>query len=111
MTSLFSKLNLAHIVSLFLLLLLCLTLSPTVGLLSGVSSVFGYGVGLSVDSTSVLNGYAIADDSYTNGFRFRMRVTVDNPAESSLFSKFKWTGQRSVEVRRSQRQLICLLIS
>jgi hypothetical protein len=88
MTSLFSRLNSAHVVSLSLVAAAFVLLSPTSGSLSGISSVFGYGAGISVDTTSVLNGYAVADDSYPNGFKFKMRVTIDNPAESSLFLRF-----------------------
>ena len=75
----------AHVVSVFLVAAVFALLAPTS---SGVKSVFGYGAGLSVDNTTVLNGYAVADDSYANGFKFRMRVTVDSVHEDNLQLRF-----------------------
>lgn len=83
-----SQVRLSHIASIAVVAASFVLLSPTAGTLGGVKSVFGYGAGLSVDNTSVLNGYAIADDTYTNGFRFKMRVTVDSPSENALQVRF-----------------------
>ncbi len=88
MNTLFHRFKTAHMVSIAIVATAFVLLSPTSGSLSGVASVFGYGAGISVDSTAVLNGYAMADDSYTNGFRFRMRVTVDSALENTLQLKF-----------------------
>ncbi len=88
MRSLFQRLNSAHVVSLAIVASTFVLLSPTSGSLSGVASVFGYGAGISVDNTTVLNGYAVADDSYTNWFRFRMRVTIDSALENRLQVRF-----------------------
>lgn len=86
--NLFRSLKFAHIASIALVASTFALLSPTTGSLSGVANVFGYGAGLSVDSTTVVNGFAIADNTYDNGFKFRMRVTVDSPSESNLKLKF-----------------------
>lgn len=86
--NLFRSLKFAHIASIALVASAFALLSPTTGSLSGIANVFGYGAGLSVDSTTVLNGFAIADDTYTNGFKFRMRVTVDSALENRLQLKF-----------------------
>jgi hypothetical protein len=53
-----------------------------------VKTVFGYGAGLSVDNTAVLNGYAVADNNYDNGFKFRLRITVDSQLENRLQVRF-----------------------
>ncbi len=87
-STLFGRLRFAHVASIAIVVSTFALLSPSVGSLSGVQSVFGYGAGLSVDSTTVLNGFAVADDSYANGFRFVMRVTVDDPTEDNLQLKF-----------------------
>ncbi len=63
-------------------------ITPTLSGVGNVDSVFGYGAGLSVDNTTVLNGYAVADNSYDNGFKFRMRVTIDSALENGLALKF-----------------------
>lgn len=86
----FPKINyVSHITSLAIVISAFVLLSPTMDNLSGANSVFGYGgAGISVDNTAVLNGYAVADDSYTNGFRFKMRVTVGSGAENLLGVRF-----------------------
>ena len=86
--TLFGGLKFAHIASIAIVASTFALLSPTLGSLSSVESVFGYGAGISVDSTTVLNGFAIADNSYTNGFKFRMRVTVDSASENALQLRF-----------------------
>ncbi len=88
MHTLFNRFSSAHVVSISIVAAAFVLLSPTSGSLSGVASVFGYGAGISVDNTTVINGYALADDTYGNGFKFRMRVTVDNPVENKLQLKF-----------------------
>ncbi len=85
----FPKINyVSHITSLAIVVSAFVLLSPTADNLSGTNKVFGYGAGISVDNTAVLNGYAVADDTYTNGFRFKMRVTVGSAAESLLKLRF-----------------------
>lgn len=94
----YRKIQLAHIASILVVAASFVLLSPTTDSLSGIRTVFGYGAGVSVDNTAVLNGYAVADNSYNNGFLFRMRVTVDSVAENALqlrfndWSKIGWGG-------------------
>lgn len=85
----FPKINyVSHITSLVIVASAFVLINPTVDNLSGTNSVFGYGAGIAVDNTAVLNGYAVADDSYTNGFRFKMRVTVGSAVENLLKLRF-----------------------
>jgi hypothetical protein len=78
----------SRVISFMIVALAFALLSPTLDSFSDVKNVSGYGAGISVDNTSVLNGFAIPDDTYTNGFRFRMRVTIDSPSENLLGVKF-----------------------
>ncbi len=83
------KINyLAHITSLVIVISAFVLLNPTLDNLSGTNSVFGYWAGISVNNTTILNGYAVADDTYSNGFRFKMRVTIASAAENLLWMRF-----------------------
>ncbi len=82
----FHKINISNIASMMVVIASLVLLSSTSD--SSTARVYGYGAGISVDNTSVLNGYATADNTFPNGFQFKMRVTVDDPSENLLGLKF-----------------------
>jgi hypothetical protein len=83
-----SKVTFANVASIAIVAMAILLLSPTSEMTGGEKAYAAYGAGLSVDNSAVLKGYATADDSYSNGFLFRLRITVDSPLESDLRFRF-----------------------
>ena len=61
--------------------------------------------GLSVDSIQAVKSYAVADDTYANGWKWKFNITLNNLTETNLAMKFdQWiSGSNTLDAANNMR--------
>ncbi len=61
--------------------------------------------GLSVDSIQAIKSYAVADDTYANGWKWKFNITLNNLTETNLAMKFdQWvSGTNTLDAANNMR--------
>jgi hypothetical protein len=65
----------------------------------------GSSTGLSIDSIQATKSYAVADDTYTNGWKWKFNVTLNDMSETDVAMKFdQWiSGTNTIDAANNMR--------